>query len=100
MISRHWIGLCKKDNVQDYIKHLQSDTFPQLQAIEGFVAAHILHRQLAEGTEFLITTNWQSLDAIKQFAGENFTLAVVPDQVKWMMITYDKEVRHYEMITP
>jgi hypothetical protein len=48
--------------------------------------------------EFLIVTRWTSLAAIRKFAGDDVTTAVVPAEVQAMMIEYDRKVRHYEII--
>lgn len=97
MISRHWTGLAKKDRTDDYIAHLKNETFEQLDTIDGFVGASILKRELAEGVEFLIVTKWRSVEAIKQFAGENFETAVVPKKAQEMMIRFDTVVKHYDV---
>jgi heme-degrading monooxygenase HmoA len=47
------------------------------------------------GEEFLIVTVWESLDAIKQFAGADPDVAVVPAAVQAMMVEYEKVVSHY-----
>ena len=65
--------------------------------MEGFIDASILKRDLAAGTEFLVITKWQSINAIKQFAGENYDTAVVPQVAQEMMVTYDKLAKHYEV---
>jgi len=98
MIARHWTGLAQKERANEYIAHLQNDTFKQIAAIDGFISAGILKRELAEGTEFLIITEWQTLAAIKQFAGADHDTAVVPALVREIMISYDDKVRHYEVI--
>ncbi|MGZ3538207.1 MAG: antibiotic biosynthesis monooxygenase family protein, partial [Thermodesulfobacteriota bacterium] len=64
-----------------YIHHLRNETFPGLARIEGFIKASILKRPIGEGTEFLIVTTWQSIEAIRNFAGESATTAVVPPPV-------------------
>lgn len=97
MISRHWTGLAKKDRADDYIAHLKNETFEQLDTIDGFVGASILKRELDEGVEFLIITKWKSVEAIKQFAGENFETAVVPKKAQEMMIRFDTVVKHYDV---
>ena len=97
MISRHWTGLVKKESEDEYIDHLKNDTFKKLSKIVGFVEASILKRALPEGTEFLIVTKWDSLEAIKQFAGENYETAVVPKIAQEMMLQYDKLAKHYEV---
>jgi heme-degrading monooxygenase HmoA len=98
MISRHWRGLAKPPHAEDYVQHLRSETFPSLTKISGFISASILRRELPEGVEFLIVTNWESIGAIQEFAGENFEIAVVPEKVQNMMLDYDRLARHYEVL--
>ena len=97
MIARHWTGVVKKESEAEYIDHLKNDTFKKLAQIDGFIDASILKRELAEGIEFLIITKWDSIEAIKQFAGENYETAVVPNIAQQMMVQHDKQVKHYEM---
>ena len=98
MISRHWTGLAKAGCTGAYVEHLQTETFPAIRKLPGFVDASILSRVVAEGVEFLVVTQWESLDAIRAFAGEQLDEAVVPAEVRDMMIKYDRQVRHYEVI--
>ena len=98
MISRHWTGLAKARCAGAYVEHLQTETFPAIRKLPGFVDASILSRVVAEGVEFLVVTQWESLDAIRAFAGEQLDEAVVPAKVRDMMIKYDRQVRHYEVI--
>jgi len=98
MISRHWTGIAKRERADEYIFHLQNDTFKKIKNIDGFISSKILQREVEEGIEFLIITEWESIEAIKKFAGEQFNIAVVPQLVKEIMIRYDHEVRHYMVI--
>ncbi len=98
MISRQWRGLAKIDCSEDYIEHLRKDTFPKLQLLEGFVDGSILQRKLSDGIEFIVVTRWQSMTAIEAFAGCNPDIAVVPDNVKDLMVEYDSSVRHYTIV--
>jgi heme-degrading monooxygenase HmoA len=98
MISRQWRGVARTAQAQDYVEHLRTDTFPQLRKLPGFVDASILRRDVERGVEFLVVTHWQSLDAIRRFAGNDVESAVVPDEVQQMMIEYDRRVRHYEIV--
>lgn len=97
MISRHWTGLSKPECADHYVEHLQRDTFPAIRRLAGFKTASILRRTVPEGVEFLIVTNWESLDAIRAFAGDDVEAAVVPDAVQRMMVRYDRTVRHFEV---
>ncbi len=98
MISRHWTGICRRDRTEAYIHHLQSETFPILTTIAGFVRAFILKRNVDRGTEFQIVTVWESLEAIKSFAGEDTEAAVVPLVAQAMMVEFDSRARHYEVV--
>ncbi|HEY3041304.1 MAG TPA: antibiotic biosynthesis monooxygenase [Pyrinomonadaceae bacterium] len=98
MISRNWRGVARAEKADAYIQHLQNDTFPKLSLIPGFLSASILRRPATEGVEFLIITTWRSMDAIRQFAGENAETAVVPSEVQAMMLEYDLRVVHYEIV--
>ena len=97
MIARHWRGIAKSGQADNYVHHLRTDTFPKLSRITGFIRAYILKREVHQGTEFLIVTAWESMEAIERFAGATADVAVVPDVVQAMMAEYDKYVSHYEV---
>lgn len=98
MISRQWCGVAKRASADAYVSHLKNATFPHLASLAGFRGASILRRDVPAGVEFRIVTLWDSLDAIRQFAGDELDTAVVPDNVKALMIEYDRNVAHYEVV--
>ena len=98
MIARHWRGLARAECAADYVAHLRDETLPALRAIDGFVDASILRRDVPQGVEFLVVTRWRSLAAIAQFSGSDPEAAVVPESVRAMMIEYDERARHYEVV--
>jgi heme-degrading monooxygenase HmoA len=98
MISRHWRGLANADAAAAYESHLRTETLPALRKINGFVDAAILRRVLPNGVEFLVVTQWESMAAIERFAGVDVDAAVVPENVRAMMVEYDQRVRHYEVV--
>ena len=63
------------------------------------MSSRILKREVERGTEFLIITVWESEEAIRQFAGDTPTLAVVPPVAQEMMIEYEEHATHYEIAT-
>ena len=98
MISRHWRGLAHSARADEYVQHLRAETLPTLSKIPGFISASILRRNMTQGVEFLVVTNWESIRAIEQFSGIDPELAVVPTEVHGMMLDYDRRVRHYEVL--
>jgi len=97
MIERHWKGIARKERANEYIDHLRTDTFQEIKKIKGFISASILKSDVSQGVEFLVITRWETLGAIKQFAGEKIDAAVVPKLVQDIMLKYDEKVRHYEV---
>ena len=98
MISRQWRGVARPIFADAYVEHLETETFPAIRKLPGFVAASILRRPVPEGIEFLIVTTWASVEAIRGFAGADAETAVVPPKVRDMMVDYDRVVRHYEIV--
>lgn len=80
------------------MKHLRAETFPALRKLPGFVSASILSRRIDPGVEFVIVTQWDSLDSIARFSGPDLEVAVVPAEVTAMMIEYDRRAKHFDVL--
>jgi heme-degrading monooxygenase HmoA len=100
MITRNWTGVVKPERSNDYLHHLQHDTLKKLSSIKGFLHASIHQRVVTDGIEYLVVTNWENMDAIREFAGDTADIAVVPLIAQEMMVRYDPVVRHYEEVLP
>jgi heme-degrading monooxygenase HmoA len=98
MISRQWRGLAHADQSQNYVKHLQTETFPALRKLPGFIGASILSRSVNLGIEIVVITQWESLDCIIKFAGADAEAAVVPGAVAAMMVEYDLRAKHFDVV--
>ncbi len=95
MITRYWRGITFHEKADAYEAHLRQETFKKLETIDGFRGAQILKRTVPEGIEFVVLSNWESMDVIKSFAGEDIENAVVPDVARAMMVSFDERVVHY-----
>jgi len=98
MIVRTWRGLAHRHSETAYLEHLRTDTFPKLSGLAGFLGASVLKRDCSGGTEFIVVTRWESIDAIRQFSGSDAEVAVVPTEVRQMMVEYDARATHYEEV--
>jgi len=98
MICRYWSGLVRLDCPDVYVEHLRSQTFPSLARMPGFRGASLMKRELPDGVEFVVQTQWDSLDAIEAFAGDDAEVAVVPEEARRLMVEYDARARHYEVV--
>lgn len=98
MIARHWCGVARPDRVDAYLDYLRNETFPAVRKLPGFVRATIFRRTVPRGVELLVVSEWESVDAIRAFAGADAETAVVPHNVREMMVDYDRVARHYETV--
>lgn len=98
MIARHWHGIARTEEADNYAEHLRLETIPEISLLPGFVSVSIMRRSVPGGIEFLVETRWESMDAVRLFAGQMADMAVVPDAVQAMMIDYDRTVVHYDVI--
>lgn len=97
MILRQWKGIAKAAQADKFALHLKTVTFPQVAKIDGFVRGTVTRRDIESGVEFLVLTEWETLAAIKQFAGDDAELAVVPPVIEAMLESYDQYATHYQI---
>ena len=98
MIARRWSCRARPENAEGYVNHFQESVLPALRRIDGHRGAHVLKRILGDESEILVMTLWESMDAIRAFAGEDPNVAVVEDEAKVFLSRFDSRVEHYEVV--
>jgi heme-degrading monooxygenase HmoA len=99
MIARFWRGVVRKADRDDYASYMRETGVAAYSATAGNRGVWMLRRDLDEGrTEFLMFTLWESLDAVKQFAGEDYLSAVFYPEDDRFLIERDLEATHYEVV--
>jgi heme-degrading monooxygenase HmoA len=95
-IVRIWKGYGGAAGVDRYCReHFPNSVLPQLRSIDGFVGARVLTRADQADTEVVVATTWDSIDAVKAFAGENYEKAVVEPAVRDLLTRFDDRVKHF-----
>jgi heme-degrading monooxygenase HmoA len=97
MIARLWSAQTTPARSPAYLDHFRQSVQPELRKISGFAGATVLIRSVPVGIEILVTTFWQSLEAIDAFAGPNRETAVVAPEAAALLTYFDRRVRHYEL---
>jgi heme-degrading monooxygenase HmoA len=97
MIARMWRGFAIRERADDYVKHIQQSVVPELCKIDGLKGIYLLRQNSPDGVEFVVLTFWESMDAIRKFAGENPEVAVVAPAAQVLFREYDTEVKHFEI---
>ena len=98
VIIREWRGRAAGSNPDAYPDHFRSTVMPELRRLPGFLGADLCRRQLGDKTEFLVLTKWQSMDAIRAFAGADAGKAIVEPAGVAALVDFDDRARHYETI--
>lgn len=99
MIVRIWRGrAASAADAEAYRRHLAERVFPQLAALPGHRGAHLLRRSAPDAVEVLAVTLWESLEAVKAFAGPEPEVAVVEPAARAVLKEWDDFVHHYELV--
>jgi len=100
MICRIWHGWTKPENADAYERLLRSEIFEGISArrMVGFRGIDLLRRPLATSVEFVTIMWFDSLDAVRSFAGPDYEVAVVPDMAKKLLMHFDDRSAHYDVL--
>jgi hypothetical protein len=98
VISRFWRGWTTSDNADAYEELLRTKILPGIHRIDGYKGAYLLRRDVEDGVEFVTLTLWESMDAVRAFAGEDYEVAVVPPEARALLSRFDQMSAHYETI--
>lgn len=97
-IVRLWKGRSTAANAGKYIQHLTDSVFPELRAIPGHRGAYLLRRRSDGELEFVVLTLWDSMEAVRKFAGTEAEKAVVAPKAQAVLSSFDEFVSHYEVV--
>src|SRR5262245_44464788 len=98
MIARLWKGVAPGAKQADaYLRHLDANVLPALERIAGYREARVLRREQDGRTEFLVMTFWESMAAVRRFAGNEPERAVLEPEARAVLAEFDKFVQHYEV---
>jgi heme-degrading monooxygenase HmoA len=97
MIGRVWHGWTAPENADAYEQLLRSEVLPGIDRIDGFRGAELLRRDAGDEVEFVTITFFDSLDAVRAFAGEDYEVAVILPEAQKLLAHYDARSSHYEL---
>lgn len=98
MIVRMWHGRVPTSKADAYRQFMNSRAIPDYQSVEGNISVHVLERREDNITHFVTLTFWESLDAIKGFAGEDMEVAKYYAEDKEYLLEFEPRVVHYEVV--
>lgn len=99
MISRIWHGWTTPANADAYENLLRSEVFAGIlgREIAGFRRIQLLRRPAGDTVEFVTEMWFDSIDAVREFAGDDYEVAVVPPAARAILARFDERSTHYEV---
>jgi len=100
MISRIWHGWTTPGNTDAYEALLRAEILPGIahRQIAGFAGVHLLRRDLENDVEFVTICWFETWEAVRAFAGDDYEAAVVPPEARRLLARFDARSQHYETL--
>ena len=98
MIGRLWSGRTRTADADAYEQFLRCDLLPEVARLDGSRGAYVMRRNLPGAVDFVTLTLFDSLDAIRSFAGQQEALPVIEPRAAELLCEYDDRVRHFEVV--
>jgi hypothetical protein len=98
MITRIWHGWTTPANAAEYERLLLTEIFPGIAGrnVSGYRGISLCRREREDEVEFVTIMWFDSLDAVRAFAGENYDVAVVPPKARAVLKRFDAVSAHFE----
>ena len=97
MIARVWRGRTTRENADAYQELLATTILPGIDRVHGFRGAELFRRDIGEEVEFMTITRFASLDAVREFAGDDHEQAVISGEAHRLLSKFDERVALYEL---
>jgi heme-degrading monooxygenase HmoA len=98
VIVRAWHATATAEGADAYREHFNHSVLLELRRIDGYQGAYLLRRGHDSQVELQVLTVWDSLEAIRRFAGANLDNAVVEPDAQAVLASYDPTVTHYTVV--
>ena len=99
MIVRIWHGYTTLENANVYESLLKEEIIKGIEArnIIGYKGIDLFRRELTNEVEFITIMWFDSLDAVRVFAGEEYEKSVVPPKARKVLKRFDEKIQLYEV---
>ena len=99
MIARIWHGSTKPADADVYEAMLKPELLPGIGKVKGYRASYLLRRDQGAEVEFVTIMLWDSLDAIRALAGEDYEASVIPEERRKYLSRHDAKAAHYQIVS-
>jgi heme-degrading monooxygenase HmoA len=97
MIARTWHGVVRSENAETYTEYLNKTGVPDYRNTPGNKGVYVLCSREGDQTHYLLLTLWDSIAAIKRFAGEDYEKARYYPEDEKFLLELEPHVTHYDV---
>ena len=99
-VCRLWRGWTTLENADAYERVVRDEVIPGIEArrIAGFRHIDLMKRDVGDEVEFQTLMWFDSLDAIKAFIGEDYSVSHVPAAAQAVLSRFDERAAHFEVL--
>ncbi len=97
MIARTWTARATPEGAVAYLKKVREMELPHFRSVPGYRGCRFMQRDDDGAVEILVVTFWESMDAVRAFAGDEPTRAHLPPEIMATLDRYDETSVHYEV---
>ncbi len=98
MIVRMWHGRVPTARARAYREFTNRTAIPDYRSVPGNLSVHVLERPDGDVTHFVTLTFWDSLEAIRAFAGDDVEKAKYYPEDEGFLLEFEPRVVHYEVV--
>jgi len=98
MIARAWHGATRASDAEAYAEFLNRTGVKDYRATPGNRGAYVLRRVSGDLAHLLLLTLWDSMDAVRKFAGPDAEKAVYYPEDEQFLLAKEPQVTHYEVL--
>jgi hypothetical protein len=99
VIGRLWHGWTKPEDADAYERLLRDTVLPDLREIDGYEGGFVMRRADGNLVEFAVLNLFDSLDAVRAFAGDDYEVPVFEPAARRLLARIEPIARHYELRT-
>jgi heme-degrading monooxygenase HmoA len=98
MIARTWRGWTSAADADRYVGYLHEAGVREYRETPGNRGVLVLRRVVGDRAEFVLVTLWDSIEAVRAFAGDDESVAVFYPQDDEFLVDRERHAEHFEVV--
>ena len=98
MIARIWRGAVRAEDADAYLSYLEETGFKEYRETPGNRGLLALRRIEGDRCGYVLLTLWDSIAAVKAFAGDDVGTAIFYPEDERFLVERDETSSHYDVV--